>query len=63
MTVELIYDRDCPNVERARANLVKALAVFGREARWSEWDRGALESPRCATNSSSDVSSTLQKET
>ncbi len=45
MTVELIYDRGCPNVVRARANLVKALAEVGREARWTEWDRGVPESP------------------
>jgi len=45
MSVELIYDRDCPNVLEARANLVKALAASGREARWTEWDRGAPDSP------------------
>jgi mercuric ion transport protein len=45
MNVELIYDRDCPNVLDARANLVKALAASGREARWTEWDRSAPDSP------------------
>lgn len=45
MTVELIYDSDCPNVQKARTNLVRALAAAGREARWTEWDRGASESP------------------
>jgi mercuric ion transport protein len=45
MTVELIYDRDCPNVPDARANLVRALTVSGRESRWTEWDRGAPDSP------------------
>ncbi len=45
MIVELIYDKGCPNVERARANLVEALATAGREARWTEWDRGSPESP------------------
>lgn len=45
MSVELIYDRDCPNVLDARANLVKALAASGREARWTEWDRSAPDSP------------------
>ncbi|MGH9351286.1 MAG: thioredoxin family protein [Terriglobia bacterium] len=45
MTIELIYDRDCPNVERSRANLGKALAAFPGETQWTEWDRGAPESP------------------
>lgn len=45
MSVELIYDRDCPNVLDARANLVKALAASGREARWTEWDRSAPGNP------------------
>lgn len=45
MSVELIYDRDCPNVLDARANLVKALTASGREARWTEWDRSAPDGP------------------
>jgi len=45
MTVELIYDSDCPNAAEARANLASALAATGREPRWTEWDRGAPESP------------------
>lgn len=45
MNVELIYDNDCPNVPPARANLIKAFAASGREARWTEWDRGAPDSP------------------
>jgi len=45
MTVELIYDPDCPNVAQARANLVQALAASGREVRWSEWGRTADDSP------------------
>lgn len=45
MNVELIYDHDCPNIPHARANLVKALAASGREARWTEWDRSAVDSP------------------
>jgi mercuric ion transport protein len=44
-TVELIYDRDCPNVRQAHANLVEALAASGSEVRWTEWDRSAPESP------------------
>lgn len=45
MTVELIYDRDCPNVADARANLLKALTVADRDTRWTEWERGAPDSP------------------
>ncbi len=45
MTVELIYDRDCPNVAKARSHLIRALAQAGREPRWIEWDRGEPSSP------------------
>jgi mercuric ion transport protein len=45
MTVELIYDQDCPNVSAARANLMKAFAASGEEARWTEWERSAADSP------------------
>lgn len=34
--VELIYDRDCPNVSAARANLLRAFAEAGVTPRWSE---------------------------
>lgn len=45
MTVELIYDRECPNTVRARVHLMKALTAAGREARWIEWVLGAPETP------------------
>lgn len=45
MKVELIYDRGCPNVAAARANLLKALAAAGGVPRWTEWDRADPESP------------------
>jgi mercuric ion transport protein len=45
MNIELIYDRDCPNAERARTHIIAALAAAGREARWAEWDRAAPETP------------------
>lgn len=45
MIIELIYDRDCPNVADARANLLTALSVAGHELRWTEWERGARDSP------------------
>ena len=45
LTVELIYDRDCPNVNKARAQLLRALTEAGMEPRWSEWNRGASDNP------------------
>ena len=45
MRVELIYDNDCPNVKKARAQLLKAFAKVRHDARWTEWDRGDPLSP------------------
>ncbi|MBT3786716.1 hypothetical protein HOF92_17200, partial [bacterium] len=45
MKIELIYDSDCPNVEKARRQLKEALAQSGLEESWKEWDRSARESP------------------
>ena len=36
MEVELIWRRGCPNVARARANLMRAFARAGLKARWRE---------------------------
>lgn len=44
-TVELIYDRDCPNVPQARENLLRALAQAGLAPRWREWDRADAGAP------------------
>lgn len=43
--IELIYDRDCPNVHAARANLREALTQAGLPATWQEWERGSAECP------------------
>ncbi|HXG17509.1 MAG TPA: hypothetical protein VNN62_00345 [Methylomirabilota bacterium] len=43
--VELVYDRDCPNVDAARAALRCACAVMGIAPTWEEWDRNARDSP------------------
>ena len=45
LRVELIYDRDCPNVEQARATITKALMEIGLERRWTEWDRADARTP------------------
>ncbi len=46
--VELIYDRDCPNVSEARANLLRAFTAEKMPPRWTEWDRSDSASPDCA---------------
>ncbi|HSA94231.1 MAG TPA: MerC family mercury resistance protein [Terriglobales bacterium] len=43
--VELIYDRDCPNIGEARAELLRAFERAGASPRWEEWERSAAESP------------------
>lgn len=48
MTVELIYDADCPNVPAARSQLIKAFMQTGVSARWQEWERGAPDAPEYA---------------
>jgi hypothetical protein len=45
MTVELIYDADCPNMTQARSLLIRAFARTGVSARWLEWERTAPGSP------------------
>jgi hypothetical protein len=45
MTVELLYDKDCPNVDAARANLGRALAMIGLPARWTEWETSSPSTP------------------
>lgn len=44
-TVELIYDRDCPNVAEARAHLLKAFAQAGQTPRWTEHLIGKPDTP------------------
>ena len=44
-TVELIYDADCPNIESAKAQLLRAFEQVGLPSAYKEWDRGQSESP------------------
>lgn len=44
-TIEFIYDRDCPNVEPARAALRDALSTLKRTLVWQEWDRADQKAP------------------
>jgi hypothetical protein len=35
--IELIYDADCPNVPKAREQLLQAFAMLELPPRWQEW--------------------------
>ena len=43
--IELVYDRTCPNVNRARENVTAALRELQAPLIWTEWDREAAETP------------------
>ncbi len=43
--VELIYDMDCPNVQRARKAMLKGFGLAGLQPSWVEWDRKSPNSP------------------
>ena len=43
--VELITDRDCPNVEATREQLRQAFVAVGEPPAWDEWDRAADDAP------------------
>ncbi len=45
ITIELIYERDCPNVSEARSELLLALSEVGLPLRWVEWERSDPDSP------------------
>lgn len=45
LTVELIYDTNCPSVKEAKTQLLCAFAEAGLPPKWQEWDRGDPESP------------------
>jgi len=44
-TVDLVYELDCPNVEAARANLLRAFSEIGRTPQWCEYRIGAADLP------------------
>jgi hypothetical protein len=48
MQVELIFDKGCPNVQDARAQLQRAFSEIGRPPQWREWDCGDPASPAYA---------------
>lgn len=45
LTVELIYDKDCPNVAETRHNLLHAFAAVGLPPRWTERETSSPETP------------------
>lgn len=44
-TIDLIYDVDCPNVDAARDQLLRALAAAGLAPAFREWDRADGATP------------------
>jgi len=46
--LELIYDRDCPNVAAARERVLAAFTVADLQPSWVEWERAAESSPAYA---------------
>lgn len=49
MTVELIYDRDCPHVGQTRANLMQALSQTHLPVKWVEREKSSPDSPEYVT--------------
>src|SRR5213593_1067551 len=45
LMVELVYDKDCPNVAATRTNLLRAFAEAGVSAKWTEWEESCPETP------------------
>ena len=45
VAVELVYDKDCPNVGEARASLRQALTEVGLPAEWTEWEASSPSTP------------------
>ncbi len=43
--IELIYDKDCPNVEKTKKELRAALKELNLEVSWIEWDRADKNAP------------------
>lgn len=50
LKVELVYDRDCPNVDSARDMITAALREAGAPPSWKEWDREDGSTPTALRN-------------
>ena len=44
-SVDLVYDKDCPNIEGARAQLMRAFSQAKVNAKWEEWDSADPKAP------------------
>ncbi len=44
-TVELIYEKTCPNIQPAREQLMKAFVVAKLTPKWREWEVSQAETP------------------
>jgi hypothetical protein len=45
LTVELVYDKDCPHVAATRATLRRAFEAAGVPAKWTEWEQSSSDTP------------------
>lgn len=43
--VDLIVDKECPNIEAARSLITRALSAVGLPLEWREWRRDATDTP------------------
>lgn len=48
--IELIYDTDCPNINAARTQLVRAIKETGINLPWQEWNSKDENAPIYARN-------------
>ena len=46
LTIELVYDDDCPNIESARQAIRDSLCQIGHAQAWKEWDRKDPQLPK-----------------
>ena len=45
LRIDMVFDRDCPNVERTRSMIRSALGEVGADVDWTEWDRDDPATP------------------
>jgi len=50
VNIELIYDKDCPNIEAARIALLKAFSSLRLTPHWTEWELNDANIPEHAYN-------------